>query len=114
LVPYLSTQVLLNMLPFRSDLWPLYAALVFVSGIYSGLFFARLGAVIRPVRWLFFVENNGFLLGIAACSVLYLLLGRLSLWIIPVILAVLCWIYTPAPNEMHVQNTSALEGIQRE
>src|SRR5689334_22358290 len=68
-VPYIATHLLLNAFPFQSNLWSVYAALVLISGTFSGLFFARLGEVIRPVRRLFFTENNGFLLGIVVCTI---------------------------------------------
>jgi hypothetical protein len=95
LLPYVVTQILLNVFPFQSSLWPLYGVLILISGIFSGLFFARMGEIIRPVRRLFFVENNGFFLGIVACTIAYLVAGRLVLWIAPAALAALCWIWTP-------------------
>src|SRR5258708_21975874 len=49
LVPFLFAQGLLIALPFHSELWPLYAVLVMISGVFSGLFFSRLGANIKPV-----------------------------------------------------------------
>ncbi len=104
LAPYVVTQLLLSALPFQSGLWPLYGALVLASGIFSGLLFARLSEAIRPVRWLFFAENNGFLLGIAACTLAYLALGRLVLWIVPVALALLCWVWTPPRVQSTVAN----------
>ncbi len=94
-VPYVITQLVLSAFPFQSDLWPVYGVLIVISGVFSGLFFARLGEVVRPVRWLFFTENNGFLLGIAVCTLAYLIVGRPALWILPGALAALCWVLTP-------------------
>src|SRR5712691_7049297 len=48
LSPFLLAQALLILLPFHADLWPLYAVLVMTSGVFSGLFFSRLGAEIMP------------------------------------------------------------------
>jgi hypothetical protein len=95
LMPYLLAQVLVNGLPYRADLWPIYAMLVLFSGIFSGLFFAQMGEVVRPVRRLFFIENNGFIIGLVGSTFLYLVGGRVLLWIAPIGLAVLCWLYTP-------------------
>jgi hypothetical protein len=95
LIPYVVTQIALNALPFRTELWPVYGLLVLVSGIFSGLFFARLGALVQPVRWLFFWENNGYLLGIMACTLAFLLWGRLVLWLLPTTLCLLSWLLTP-------------------
>lgn len=97
-LPYGATLALLGVLPFHSEIWPIYSALILISGIFSGLFFARMGAVIHPVRRLFFAENNGFLLGIVGCTLAYLVWGRPILWIAPVMLAVLCWLWTPLPR----------------
>ena len=96
ILPHIVTQLLLGALPFRSDLWPIYAVLIAISGIYSGLFFARMGAVMKPVRKLFFTENNGFILGIVGCTLGYLALGRAILWVLPLMLAALCWVWTPS------------------
>src|SRR5947209_7113111 len=38
LLPYLAAQLLVNALPFRGDLWPVYAILVLISGTASGIF----------------------------------------------------------------------------
>lgn len=94
-LPYGATLLLLGALPFHSEVWPIYSLLIVISGIFSGLFFARMGTVIQPVRWLFFAENNGFILGIAGCTLAFLAWGRLTLWIIPAMLAALCWLRTP-------------------
>jgi hypothetical protein len=109
LVPYVLTQALLSAAPFQSGLWPLYAALVLVSGTFSGVFFARLGEVIRPVRRLFFAENNGFIVGIVACTIAYLVLGRPVLWILPVALTAVCWVWSPSRGRAVVtQNVETL------
>jgi hypothetical protein len=113
LLPYFVTMLLLNAFPFQSNLWPLYGLLILISGIFSGLFFARLGDIIRPVRRLFFVENNGFFLGIVACTMAYLLLGRVVLWILPLALAALCWIWTPSTiQQSHSTETPSVETVE--
>ncbi len=105
-LPYVVTHFVLNAFPFQSNLWPLYGALVLISGTFSGLFFARLGEVIRPVRWLFFTENNGFLLGIVGCTLAYLVLGRPALWLLPGMLTALCWVWTPATQPLAASSAS--------
>jgi hypothetical protein len=94
-LPYGAALLLLGALPFHAEVWPIYGLLIAISGIFAGVFFARMGAVIQPVRWLFFAENNGFILGIVACTLAFLAWGRLTLWIVPAALAALCWLRTP-------------------
>ncbi len=106
LLPYLLVQVLVNALPFRADLWPIYAVLIVASGIFSGAFFAQMGAVIKPVRRLFFAENNGFVIGLAGSTLVYLLGGRSWLWIAPIALTVLCWLCTPAKQSTFAEQVS--------
>jgi hypothetical protein len=95
IIPYLVIQALLALFPFQSALWPLYAVLIITSGAFSGIFFARMGSVVKPVRHLFFAENNGFLLGIVLYSLLYLVLPQILLLFVPLLFAVLCLIITP-------------------
>lgn len=95
IIPYAIALFFVNLHPFQAYWWPVYTLLIFISGSFSGLFFARMGEVIRPVRHLFFAENNGFLLGLTILPVLYLLFGQAVLWIFPTITALLCLIQTP-------------------
>jgi hypothetical protein len=99
ILPYLVTLIMLGALPFQADVWPLYSVLVLVSGVFSGLFFGRLAEIVQPVRRLFFMENNGFLAGIAICTLAFLLLGRTVLWVLPMVLAVICWASTPRQRD---------------
>lgn len=84
---YFTCVLLLRIAPFKTDLWPTYALLIVVTGFYPGVFFVRFGDY-YPVRTLFFRENNGFIFGIVAGTLAFLLLGRTALWIIPTLTAV--------------------------
>jgi hypothetical protein len=95
IVPYLVALLFVYTHPFQGQWWPIYTLLIFMSGSFSGLFFARTGEVISPVRHLFFVENNGFLLGLTLLPVLYLLFGQIMLWILPTLTTIVCLIWTP-------------------
>ncbi|MEO8391596.1 MAG: hypothetical protein ABI700_01260 [Chloroflexota bacterium] len=88
LAAYFFCAILLNAAPFNTQLWPLYALLIVVTGFYPGVFFARLGAV-YSARDLFFRENNGFILGLIFSTLLFLLFGRIALWLMPILMAVI-------------------------
>jgi hypothetical protein len=87
LAAYFTCVLLLVEAPFQAQLWPVYAALIMLTGLYPGVFFVRMGAFYRA-RDLFFRENNGFITGLVAGTLLYLLVGRMALWVLPSILAV--------------------------
>jgi hypothetical protein len=85
---YFACAVLLIAAPFHTQLWPVYGLLVVITGLYPGVFFVRMGKVYKA-RDLFFWENNGFIVGIVATTLAFLLLGRGVLWTAPLILVVL-------------------------
>jgi len=86
LVAYAGCGILLLIAPFNARLWPVYAALILLSGVYPGVFFARMSAAYRA-RVLFFRENNGFIAGLIAATILFMLVGRVALWVGPLIAA---------------------------
>ncbi len=86
LAAYFGCAVLLNSAPFDTQRWPVYALLVMVTGLYPGVFFVRMGTVYKA-RDLFFRENNGFIIGLVAGTVLFMLLGRGVLWAAPLFFA---------------------------
>lgn len=79
---YALCGILLSRFPFETGLWPVYGVLVAVMGTYPGLFFANMASSYRA-RSLFLLENNGFILGLVAGTLLLLLVGRAALWITP-------------------------------
>jgi hypothetical protein len=88
---------LLTLLPFQTQLWPVYALLIVVMGLYPGLFFSRMAGAYRA-QTLFLLENNGFILGIVVGTLLLLLINRAALWIGPSIIAVvLFFLREPQP-----------------
>ena len=86
LAAYAACGILLMIAPFNARLWPVYAALILLSGVYPGVFFARMSAAYRA-RVLFFRENNGFIAGLIAGTILFMLVGRAALWVGPLIVA---------------------------
>jgi hypothetical protein len=86
LLSYGCCGLLLSQMPFETQLWPLYAALVVIIGLYPGLFFARMASTYRA-RSLFLLENNGFIIGLVAGTILLMLGGRMTLWVTPVTVA---------------------------
>ena len=86
LVAYAGCGVMLMIAPFNARLWPIYAALILLSGVYPGVFFAQMSAD-YPARVLFFRENNGFITGLIAGTILFMLVGRVALWVGPLIAA---------------------------
>ena len=86
LAAYFGCVVLLAAAPFNTQLWPVYAALIVFTGLYPGVFFVRFGEY-YTARALFFQENNGFILGLIGGTLLFLVMGRAALWIMPVLVA---------------------------
>jgi hypothetical protein len=86
LLSYFAIVALLGAAPYNTGLWPLYAALIVVTGLYAGQFFAQAGRH-YSAQQLFFRENNGFILGLVGGTILFLLFGRLALWAVPVLVA---------------------------
>ncbi len=89
--------LLLLIMPFNTALVPLYAVLILLVGLYPGVFFAR-SAALYQVGVLFFRENNGFIVGLALGSILYMLVGRSALWFLPLLLIV-CLIVINRPSD---------------
>ena len=102
LAAYFACVLLLGAAPFQAQLWPAYAALIMLTGLYPGVFFVRMGALYKA-RDLFFRENNGFIVGLVVGTLLYLLVGRAALWILPVVLAVVLMLGSPG---LQVQDTT--------
>lgn len=88
LAAYLLCGLLLQLAPFNTTLWPLYGGLVMLSGLYPGVFFARMSAVYRA-RDVLLRENNGFIFGLVIGTLLFMLMGRIVLWMLPLGLAAL-------------------------
>lgn len=88
LVAYFACGLLIQIAPFNSALWPVYAGLVILSGLYPGVFFARMAAIYRA-RDVLLRENNGFIMGLVIGTLLFMLMGRGVLWILPLALAAL-------------------------
>jgi hypothetical protein len=86
LLSYFAIVALLGAAPFNTGLWPLYAVLIAVTGLYAGQFFAQAGRH-YTAQQLFFRENNGFILGLVSGTILFLLFGRPALWVVPVLVA---------------------------
>jgi hypothetical protein len=86
LVAYFACVVLLAVAPFQTQIWPLYAGLIGLMGLYPGVFFTRLSGY-YSARTLFFRENNGFILGLISGTLMFLLLGRSVLWTLPILVA---------------------------
>lgn len=87
-VAYFGCVLLLDAAPFNTQLWAIYAVLIALAGLYPGVFFARLGEY-YSARELFFKENNGFIVGLVGGTLVFLLMGRAALWVLPVLLAAL-------------------------
>jgi len=82
LLAYFVCILLLKLAPFETQFWPVYALLVMVMGMVPGIYFARMAAY-YSARALFFRENNGFIVGLIAGTLLFLVIGRVALWFAP-------------------------------
>lgn len=118
LLAYFACGALVMAAPFNTRLWPLYAALIMLTGLYPGAFFARMGRM-YAARALFFRENNGFILGMIGGTLAFLLMGRGVLWVMPtVIAAVLMALPEPTPTQTAfsapppVADKTALNGLE--
>jgi len=90
LLAYAACGGLLALFPFGTTLWPLYAALILLTGFYPGVFFARLSPYFTA-RALFFRENNGFIAGLVLGTILFMLAGRVVLWVLPLAVAMVVY-----------------------
>ncbi len=102
LLAYFGCVALLGLAPFNTDIWPLYALLIVLMGVYPGVFFVRLGDH-YTVRTLFFRENNGFILGLVSGTLFFLILGRFALWTLPLLvggIVILCTIALFRPQDV--------------
>lgn len=86
---YAGCVLLVVLYPFETTLWPIYAVLVMLIGLYPGMFFVRMGQHISAGK-LFLWENNGFIAGLVIATVLFMALGRPILWVLPAGAAALC------------------------
>jgi hypothetical protein len=86
LVAYFACVIVLGVAPFQTQIWPIYAGLIVIIGLYPGLFFVRLSRY-YTAGTLFFRENNGFILGLISGTLLFLILGRSALWTMPILAA---------------------------
>lgn len=119
LLAYFTCGALVLAAPFDTRLWPLYAALIVLTGLYPGVFFARMGQI-YAARALFFRENNGFIIGLAGGTLAFLLLGRGVLWIVPTVIAAILMalpepIATPQTEfiaEPPMADKAALNGLE--
>jgi hypothetical protein len=106
LIVYAAVSSILLMFPFNSRLWVVYAFLIIFAGLYPGVFFARMSAI-YTARVLFFWENNGFIIGTVASTLLFMMYGRALLWWLPLILSAavgIAQIYAPRVDTL-MRNT---------
>ncbi len=88
LVGYGAVNLLVLSSPYSTGFWFIYALIIVLIGLYPGAFFGHMGRY-YPARILFFRENNGFIIGTVAGTILFALYGRVILWGLPVLLALL-------------------------
>ncbi len=107
---YFLCIALLGIAPFNTRLWPFYATLIMVTGLYPGVFFGRLSEY-YSARQLFFRENNGFIVGLISGTLLFLALGRTALWGMPILLAFVVMICTTSFFRNDIQLKTSHESI---
>jgi hypothetical protein len=100
-IVYLTIAWIVTRQPFNTQLVPLYGSLIVLGGFYPGVFFARLSKV-YTARMLFFWENNGFILGVVLATLLFMILGRTSLIVLPVSVACVIW-WFDSPTRYYMQ-----------
>lgn len=90
IVSFLLIGFMVNAQPFNTQFVPFYGGLIVLAGLYPGIVFARLSQT-YTARRLFFWENNGFILGIVSTTLLFMNVGRISLFLVPLCLAGMVW-----------------------
>ncbi len=90
LAAYGLCSLLLVAFPFNLSLFPVYALLIVIIGLYPGVFFARASRH-SLTGVLFFRENNGFIAGLLLGTLLFMIFGRLTLWLPPLLLVGYLW-----------------------
>jgi hypothetical protein len=103
LAAYAMCAFILNLVPFDTRLWPFYGLLIVVSGLYPGVFFARMAPVYQA-RTLFLLENNGFIVGLVLGTLLFMLVGRIALWIVPLLLAGVVYALGSKQEVLHTES----------
>ena len=93
LLAYFTCIALLGIAPFNTQLWPVYAVFIMLTGLYPGVFFMRLSEY-YAARQLFFRENNGFIIGLVSGTLLFLIVGRAALWGMPILVAAVVMLCT--------------------
>jgi hypothetical protein len=93
MLAYFTCVALLGAAPFNTELWPVYAVFIMLTGLYPGVFFVRLSEY-YTVRHLFFRENNGFIVGLVSGTLLFLVMGRVALWGMPLLVAAVVMLCT--------------------
>ncbi len=108
LLTYFACALLLQAAPFNTQLWIVYAALIVGTGIYPGVFFVRLGEYYSAGE-LFFKENNGFIVGLVSGTLLFMIVGRSVLWLLPVLVAALLSVCTRRFYALHTDPSIVTE-----
>ncbi|MFQ5647495.1 MAG: hypothetical protein ACE5GM_11245, partial [bacterium] len=80
-------------LRFNNQLYYFFFALVAVAGVFPGYFFAQNHKRTRKVKWLLFMENNGFIMGMVLSFGLFSYWGIDFLYTAPVIFTVCLWLF---------------------
>lgn len=93
MVSFFLIGFMVNAQPFNTQFVPLYGGLTILAGLYPGIFFARLSET-YTARLLFFWENNGFILGMVSTTLLFMIVGRIIVILLPLCLAVIVWWYS--------------------
>ncbi len=83
-------MLILNTYPFVIALLPFYAAMIIICGVLAGCFFRVNSALLGSASRLFFIENNGFVLGWIIGFAGFVVYGSVFNLIAPLILGVFC------------------------
>lgn len=86
LLAYYMTIITLRAFPYRIELLALYCPLIAVSGAQAGHFFRVCQALFDRTSTLFFMENNGFVIGWIAGFFGFVLYGSMFNWVAPTVL----------------------------
>ena len=80
---YYVFYIVNNLYPFKSFIFGFLIICILISGAYPGYFFNRYKSRFRKVKDFFFIENNGFILGILISYIGSIMVGKYFIIIFP-------------------------------
>ncbi|MFQ6678736.1 MAG: hypothetical protein ACE5D0_10535 [Fidelibacterota bacterium] len=88
---YYFTICFLQVFPYRMELLPIYGVMIGVSGALAGRFFVSARFIFKTSAKLFFMENNGFVLGWILGFMGFVWRGHTFNLVAPLVMGIICF-----------------------